>query len=126
MIYMSYYSSVEWRLEFYVTERGESPVEDNIARLPKKAGAKIFKWLDLLEKFGLSDLRDYITKLEGYDLFELKVVHAGNCYRVFFFPYEGKRLTIFHIFSKKSKETPRREIEMAIKRKKDYESRQQA
>ena len=115
---------MEWRLEFYVTGRGESPVEDSIASLPKKAGAKIFRWLDLLEKFGLSDLRDYITKLEGYDLFELKILHAGSYYRVFFYPYEEKRLAIFHIFSKKSKETPRREIETAMRRKQDYESRQ--
>ena len=112
-----------WSLEFYVTERGESPVEEDIARFPKKAGAKIFKWLDLLEKFGLSDLRDYITKLEDYDLFELRVLHAGSYYRVFFYPYEGKRLAIFHVFSKKSKETPRREIEKARRRKQDYESR---
>ena len=124
MIYMSYWSSVEWHVEFYVTEKGESPVEDSIASLPKKAGAKIFRWLDLLEKFGLSDLRDYITKLEGYDLFELKILHAGNYYRVFFYPYEDKRLAIFHIFSKKSKGTPRREIETAMRRKQDYESRQ--
>jgi len=73
-------------------EKGESPVDDDIARFPKKAGAKIFRWLDLLEKFGLSNSRDYITKLEGYDLFELKILHAGSYYRVFFYPYEGKRL----------------------------------
>lgn len=114
---------MEWRLQFYVTERNESPVEDQIARLPKKAGAKIFRWLDLVEKFGLRDSRDYITKLEGYDLFELKILHAGNYYRVFFFPYKGKRLIVFHVFSKKSKETPRHEIEMAIRRKQDYEAR---
>jgi phage-related protein len=114
---------VTWNVEFYVTERGESPVEDDIARFPKKAGAKIFRWLDLLEKFGLGDLRDYITKLEGYDLFELKILYAGSYYRVFFYPYESKRLAIFHIFSKKSKGTPQREIKKAMRRKQDYESR---
>lgn len=115
---------MEWRLEFYVTGRGESPVEDDIARFPKKAGAKIFRWLDLLERFGLGNLRDSITKLEGYDLFELKILHAGSYYRVFFYPYEGRRLVLLHVFSKKSKETPRREIETAMRRKQDYESRQ--
>jgi phage-related protein len=115
---------MNWRLEFYVTERGDSPVEDDIANFPKKAGAKIFRWLDLLEEFGLSNLKDYITKLAGYDLFELKILHAGNYYRIFFYPYEGKRLAIFHIFSKKSKETPLREIEKAMRRRQEYESRQ--
>jgi phage-related protein len=115
---------VDWQLEFYVTEKGESPVEDDIAHFPRKAGAKIFRWLDLLEKFGLSNSRDYITKLEGYALFELKVLYAGSYYRIFFYPYEGKRLAIVHIFSKKSKETPRREIEKAMRKKHDYESRQ--
>ena len=114
---------MEWHLEFYVTEEGKSPVEDDIANFPKKDVAKIFRWLDLLEKLGLSDLKDYITKLEGYALFELKVLYAGSYYRIFFYPYEGKRLVIFHIFSKKSKETPRREIEKAMRRKQDYESR---
>ena len=53
---------MEWRLEFYVTEKGESPVEDDIADFPRKAGAKIFRWLDLVEKFGLSNLRDYESR----------------------------------------------------------------
>ncbi|MBM3708525.1 MAG: type II toxin-antitoxin system RelE/ParE family toxin [Actinobacteria bacterium] len=114
---------MEWKLEFYVTEKGDSPVEESIGRLSKKAGAKILRWLDLLEKFGLSDLRDYIKKLEGYELFELKILHAANYYRLFFSPYEDKRLVFFHLFSKKSKKTPRREIETAMRRKRDYEAR---
>ena len=40
MIYMSYWSTVEWHVEFYVTEKGESPVEDAIARLSKKQGLR--------------------------------------------------------------------------------------
>jgi phage-related protein len=115
---------VSWHAGFYITEKGESPVEDEIARFPSKAGAKIFRWLDLLEKFGLSEMRDYVTKLEGYDLFELRILHGGSCYRLFFYPYQGKRLAIFHVFSKKSKKTPRREIEKAMRRKHDYEARQ--
>ena len=59
MIYMSYSSLVEWHIEFCTTDKEASAVEDAIARLPQKAGAKLFRWLDLLEKFGLSDLRDY-------------------------------------------------------------------
>ncbi len=114
---------MDWQIEFYLTERGESPIEDDIADFPKKAGAKILRWLDQLEKYGLSNLKDYITKLEGYNLFEFKILHAGNYYRIFFCSYENKRLTLFHIFKKKSNKTPRREIEKAMSRKQDYDSR---
>ena len=120
---------MKWHAGFYITEKGESPVEDDIARFPSKAGAKIFRWLDLIEKFGLNEMRDYVTKLEGYDLFEPRILHGGSYYRLFFYPYQDKRLAdkrlaVFHVFSKKSRKTPRREIEKAMSRKHDYESRQ--
>jgi len=101
---------MKWNLEFYAQEKGGSPVENAISTFPKKAGAKIFRWLDLLEKFGLSELRDYITKLEGYELFELRILHASNYYRVFFYPYEEKKVVLFHAFSKNR--TKRRNVRL--------------
>jgi phage-related protein len=39
---------------------------------------------------------------------------------VFFFPVSGKKLILLHGFKKKSQETPKRELQTAETRMKDY------
>ena len=41
-------------------------------------------------------------------------------YRVFFFPVSGRKLILLHGFKKKSQETPKRELQTAETRMKDY------
>ena len=114
---------ISWNIDFYNKEDGESPVEEALHSFPKKAAAKIIRWLDLLEEFGLALSGGYVEKLKGYDLWELKVTHAGSWYRIFFFLSGGRRLTMLHAFQKKSNKTPQREIETALRRKADCKFR---
>ena len=53
-------------------------------------------------------------------LYEIRVESGGNIFRVFCFFDKGKIIILINGFQKKSQKTPRKEIEMAEKLKKQY------
>lgn len=53
-------------------------------------------------------------------IYEIRVEYGSNIYRVFSFFDEGKLIILINGFKKKSKKTPKNEIAMAEKIKKEY------
>jgi phage-related protein len=53
-------------------------------------------------------------------LYEIRVESGGNIFRVFCFFDKGKMIILVNGFQKKSQKTPKKEIEMAEKLKKQY------
>ncbi len=53
-------------------------------------------------------------------LFEIRVEVGSNIYRVFSFLDEGKLIVLINGFIKKNQKTPKSEIELAEKLKKQY------
>ncbi len=63
----------------------------------------------------------YFKHLEGTTgLFEVRVEVGSNIYRVFSFFDEGRLIILLNGFQKKSQRTPKNEIELAEKLKKQY------
>lgn len=60
----------------------------------------------------------YITNSDG--LFEIRVEHSGNIFRVFSFFDKGNLVILLNGFQKKSQKTPANEIRMAEKLKNKY------
>lgn len=60
----------------------------------------------------------HIVNSDG--IYEIRVEHGSNIYRVFCFFDEGQLVILVNGFQKKSKKTPKKEIEMAEKLKKQY------
>ncbi|MBK8699283.1 MAG: type II toxin-antitoxin system RelE/ParE family toxin [Saprospiraceae bacterium] len=54
------------------------------------------------------------------NLFYLRVKQGSNIYRIFFCYDEDKIVVIMNGFTKKSQKTPSKEIERAVKIKKEY------
>lgn len=53
-------------------------------------------------------------------IYELRTLYAGNIFRVFFI-FDGNNIVVlFNGFQKKTQKTPEKEIEKAIKIKKEY------
>ena len=110
-----------WKVVFYETEAGESPVWDFIFSLLAKDQAKVVRALDLLEEFGLELRAPYVRSVTGRrKLWELRVRGAGGAYRILYFAFTGQRMVMLHAFVKKTKKTPRREIAIAEKRMHDF------
>lgn len=62
----------------------------------------------------------YLKYLEG-GLFEIRVQLASDIFRIFCFFEEEKLIVLANGFQKKTRKTPKKEIEKALKIKKEYE-----
>jgi phage-related protein len=63
--------------------------------------------------------------MEGtHGLYEIRVKLGSDIFRIFCFFDIGKLVVLANGFQKKSQKTPKEEIELALKIKKEYESEQ--
>jgi phage-related protein len=63
----------------------------------------------------------YLKHMEGTkDLYEIRVNHGNNIYRIFCFFDKGKLVILINGFQKKTQKTPKQEIERALELQKKY------
>lgn len=112
-------------IEYYKTEGGNSPVEEWLLSLQTKQFEKCLWVLRLIEELDRVPL-EYFKKMESTDdLWEVRVQFGNNIFRILSF-FDGPRLVMLaNGFTKKTQKTPRREIDLAEQRKKDYFRRKQ-
>ena len=96
--------------------------QDFFSKQNKKVKAKIVWTLVLIE-----DLQrvpeTYLKHLENTDgLYEIRVQLASDIFRIFCFFDQEKLVVLANGFQKKTQKTPKKEIEMALKIKAEYES----
>lgn len=60
----------------------------------------------------------HIENTEG--LYEIRVQQASNIYRIFCFFDQGNWVVMMNGFQKKTQKTPKKEIEIALKIKEEY------
>ncbi len=111
-----------WAVLYYQTERGDSPIEDFLNALPRKAKAKCIAYMDMLEEFGFNLPRSFIAKVRG-DLWELRPEWAGTEYRFLYFAMIERRLVILHAMTKKTQKLKTKDIELAETRMADVRRR---
>jgi phage-related protein len=110
-----------WEIEYYETAAGSVPVVEFVDDLTPQVQAKFIRSLELLEQYGLFLREPWVKNIPGIPkLRELRFRSFGEIYRVFFFPVSGRKLILLHGFKKKSQETPKRELQTAEARMKDY------
>ena len=121
-----------FELEFYSTENGKQPVVDFIKSLSAKDSAKVLRDLDLLQEFGYNLHFPYVDTIKGdkyKGLLELRTKLASNIFRVFYFVLlcdsgsQTHRAVLLHGIQKKTNKTPKKELEIALERMKNYLSR---
>ncbi len=89
-----------------------------LATLNDKEQEKIDYGLDLL-KFENRIPTKFVKHIRD-GLYELRTRFNSNIYRVFFIFDDGNIVVLFNGFQKKTKKTPKKEIEKALQIKKDY------
>lgn len=113
---------MRWEVFYYQTGRGESPIEDFLNALPRKARAKCVAYIDMLEEFGFNLPRSIIAKVRG-ELWELRPEWTGTEYRFFCFTLFGRRFVILHAIVKKTQKLKPKDIEVAEARMADIRRR---
>lgn len=112
-------------VEFYETDNGDQPVKDYLLSLPSKERALVVKDIKILELKG-NTIREPKSKIVDRKerIFELRSKTNSGTSRIFYFFFSGNKLILTNGFLKKTKKTPKKELEKAINFKHDYERRQ--
>lgn len=108
-----------FELEVYESQRGEVPLCEFIDSCDNKTKAKVIRFLDLLEENG-NKLREPYSKHLSDGIFELRIKLGSNTSRVLYFFYDGEKIVVTHGFNKKTRRTPRKEIDKAKKYRADW------
>lgn len=113
---------MKWEIEFYQDSQGNIPVQDFISQQPTKVKAKFIHYIDMLQDFGLSLGQPYVKKLKD-DVWELKDTLQFKLLPYIIFCNQWSQIHFSTYFFKKTKETPKSEIEVAKYRINDYKQR---
>ena len=108
---------------FYQTSRGDYPVSDFIEALDKKSRAKVYQYLNILEKEGPNLLRPYADHVRG-KIRELRVRFSSINVRIFYFFFLQDKIVLLHAFKKKTRKIPYKEIGQAERNMTDWTERE--
>jgi phage-related protein len=112
----------EWRIIFYTTDAGASPVTDFIDDLDEKAQAKVINTAHSLREYGVRLGGSHTKKLTGTELWEPRILGSDSI-RIFYIAIEQQNFLFLHGLKKKSFKTPARELRVASDRLRDYRAR---
>lgn len=111
-----------FNLIFFKNARGQQPVKEIILELEAKRdknsvvnSQKIHEAVEVLRNYGTTAGRPYIDHLEG-EIYELRALR----HRILFFKDPDDNFVLTHHFIKKDQKTPKKEIETAKRRMKQY------
>jgi phage-related protein len=94
--------------------------ENFLAVQPIKVQNKIYKILEIVE-FQQQIPAKFLKHIEGADgLYETRYSLGSNIWRVFCFFDEGRLVILLNGFQKKTQKTPKSEIDLAMRLKKEY------
>ena len=99
-----------WSIEYYNVK-----VEEDILKLPVSILARYFRLTGLMIEFG-PNLGMPHTRPIGNGLFELRIKGKEGIARAFFCTKVGKRIVILHVFTKKTRKIPEKELKLARER----------
>ena len=108
-----------FNVEFYEREDGDAPVENFLNSLDIKMRNKIIMILNVLQEKG-NQLREPYSKHLEDGIFEVRGKVGSDIARVLYFFYYNGKIIVTNGFVKKTQKTPRKEIELAKKYRKEY------
>jgi phage-related protein len=94
-------------------------VDAELEELPAEMLARFRYISQLIKEFGLERVREpYVKHLHG-SLWEMRLHGKDGISRALYVTAIGRRVVVVRVFIKKTRKTPNREIELALKRAKE-------
>jgi len=107
---------MSWTVQFL-----DDAVKRALDALPVDIQARFLRITRLIETAGLPNVHEpYVKHLEGA-LWEMRMKGKDGIARAVYVTATGCRVVVIHVFVKKPQKTPRREIEIALKRAKEVQ-----
>jgi len=113
-------------IRFYRTESGVCPVAEFLDSLTGKQAQKVAWVLQLVEEMDTVPVQYFKKLVNTDDLWEVRVQAGNNIFRLLGFLEGDQLIVLSHGFQKKTQKTPKKEIQLAEVRKKDYLKRKYA
>lgn len=107
---------MKWQILFY-----SDKVEEETLEFPDKILAKLLYIFEMIEDHGPNLGKPY-TDTFGDGLFEVRAKSQEGIGRSLFCYTNGKVIIILHSFIKKTQKTPKKELEIALTRKKEIDN----
>jgi phage-related protein len=107
----------EWAVEVL-----NDVVGAELLSLPKDMQARFLRISELLESFGPQRVGLPHVRPLGEKLWEMRLTGREGIGRAIYTAAAGRRLVVLHAFVKKTEKTPRRSIDLALKRLKEMAS----
>ena len=110
-------------IHFYRPESGACPIEEFLDSLSGKQSQKVAWVLQLIEEMEVIPVQYFKKLVNTDDLWEVRVQSGNNIFRLLGFLDGNQLIVLNHGFQKKTQKTPKKEIQVAEARKKDYLNR---
>ncbi len=107
---------MNWIIEFF-----DESVEAKTLALPPKILAKMLHIFELIEMAG-SQLGEPYTKPLNDGLFEVRAKAKEDIGKSIYCYQKGQKIIILHSFVKKDQKIPKKDLQIALKRKKEIDN----
>jgi phage-related protein len=107
---------MKWQIEFY-----NEKIEKETLLFPKTILAKLLHIFELIEDLG-PQLGEPYTKSLKNGLFEIRAKGKEGIGRSIYCYQKDNKIIILHSFIKKTNKTPKKELEISLKRKKEVDN----
>lgn len=111
---------MKWKINYY-SQNNKSPVKKWLDEIGNEPRAEIFKVFEMLSKYAIDLGLPFVRPIEN-KIYEVRAKDKSGIYRVLYFAYKEKTFVMLHGFQKKIQVTPRKEIDIAIKRMKELKN----
>lgn len=104
-----------YKVSFYTSSGKTSPVKVFLDSCSSSLRAKILRQFKHVAEYGLNPAIPNVRKMTGTTLWELRILGKDNI-RIICIPLPERAVKVLHIFRKKQRKTPARELRVALKR----------
>lgn len=103
----------------WIVETLNETVKRELAEQPEDIRSRFRKIAEMITQYGLQNVHEpHVKHLQG-PLWEMRLKGRDGIARAVYVTAFEQRVVVVRIFTKKTEETPRREIELALKRAKE-------
>jgi phage-related protein len=102
----------------WIVELLDDRVLEELDLLPADMKARFRRIVELIQGYGLDQVREpHVRHLEG-SLWEMRIKGKDGISRAIYVTARGRRVVVARVFIKKTRKTPRQEIDLALERAK--------
>ena len=105
---------------FYKSKSGKNPINDFFDSLSFKETEKVLWVLKLVRESEFLSTKYYKKLVNSDDIIEIRTQLGSNSFRLLGFEHNGNIVVLTNGFRKKDQKIPKKEIELAKRRKKEY------